>query len=123
MRYLERALEAEYAGHRPAYSTGLAELDRSVQAAHGLSFRELAPELQDAALAAIEDTAFFEMVRTHAIEGMFGDPRWGGNSGFVGWDLLGYSGVRRAWSAGEQQLDVVLAPAHQGADDLRGERP
>jgi gluconate 2-dehydrogenase gamma chain len=122
IRYLERALSEEYAGHQAAYADGLAALDRRAQAAHGQNFGALAPELQDAALAELEGSEFFELIRTHAIEGMFGDPRWGGNSDFAGWDLIGYAGLRRAWSAAEQQLDVVLSPVHRGADDLGGER-
>jgi len=130
MRYLERALAGPYAAHQATYASGLAALDRHARMAHGRGFCELAPDAQDAALAALErgegqglaedSAAFFAMVRTHAIEGMFGDPRWGGNRGFAGWDLLGYGGVRRVWTAEEQQLDVVVPPVHQGHDELEG---
>ena len=108
MRYMERA----WAAHREAYAGGLAAL--------GESFCDLEPEAQDAALAALErdGAAFFALVRTHAIEGMFGDPRWGGNADFAGWDLLGYAGLRRVWTAAEQRLDVIVPPTHQGRDDL-----
>ena len=34
------------------------------------------------------------MVRTHTLQGTFGDPYYGGNANFVGWDLIGYPGVR-----------------------------
>jgi hypothetical protein len=132
-RYLERALAGPYAAHRATYSSGLAALDRHARLAHGEGFCELAPDAQDAALAALErgegpgldedSAAFFAMVRTHAIEGMFGDPRWGGNVGFAGWDLLGYAGVRRVWTEEEQQLDVLVPPAHQGLDELEGGSP
>ena len=36
--------------------------------------------------------AFFSMVRTHTLQGTFGDPYYGGNANFVGWDLIGYPG-------------------------------
>jgi gluconate 2-dehydrogenase gamma chain len=36
--------------------------------------------------------AFFNMVRTHTLQGTFGDPYYGGNANFVGWDLIGYPG-------------------------------
>jgi gluconate 2-dehydrogenase gamma chain len=49
-------------------------------------------------------TDFFELVRQHALEGMFGDPSWGGNAGMVGWALLGYQGPKQVWSEEEQQL-------------------
>lgn len=41
-------------------------------------------------LTAIEDTPFFELVRTHTITGFFASPVHGGNHGRVGWELLGY---------------------------------
>jgi hypothetical protein len=34
------------------------------------------------------------MVRTHTLQGTFGDPYYGGNANFVGWDLIGYPGIR-----------------------------
>ena len=34
------------------------------------------------------------MIRTHAIQGMFGDPAHGGNVGFVGWNLVRFPGPR-----------------------------
>ena len=51
------------------------------------------PEEQDEIVAALErgragsptiDGSFFELLRRHLIEGMFGDPRWGGNAGAAG---------------------------------------
>jgi gluconate 2-dehydrogenase gamma chain len=52
-------------------------------------------------------TAVFEMIRTHALQGMFGDPAHGGNVGFVGWNLVRFPGPRLVVSDHEQQLDVV----------------
>lgn len=53
---------------------------------------ELPPAEQDERLRAIEKTPFFEMLRTHTIEGMFCDPLHGGNAGLIGWQLVGYPG-------------------------------
>ena len=52
---------------------------------------------------------FFNMVRTHTLQGTFGDPYYGGNANFVGWDLIGYPGIRseRAPSA-DQALGAKL---------------
>ena len=49
---------------------------------------------------------FFEVVLRHAIEGMFGDPAWGGNIDRIGWDLLGYPGPRHVWTPADQELGV-----------------
>jgi gluconate 2-dehydrogenase gamma chain len=35
---------------------------------------------------------FFQLLRTHTIEGMFCDPLHGGNAGLIGWQLIGYPG-------------------------------
>ena len=98
IRYVERALE----DHRELYAGGLAALD-------GLA--SLEPAQQDARLAAIEGSAFFELVRLHAIQGMFGDPSHGGNAGFAGWDLLGFPGVKVTFTAVDQALDVDVPRA------------
>ena len=45
-------------------------------------------------------------IRLHAVQGMFGDPRHGGNAGFAGWDLLGFPGVKVTFTAEDQALDV-----------------
>lgn len=110
-RYIERALTAEHHEHRDAYFRGLSALQASARERHGAGFEQLDTAAQDALLEATEraagSAAFFELVRTHAIEGMFGDPRWGGNDGLLGWALLDYPGPRREWTEHEQQLDVA----------------
>jgi gluconate 2-dehydrogenase gamma chain len=51
--------------------------------------------------------AVFEMIRTHAVQGMFGDPAHGGNTNFVGWKLVRFPGPRLVISARDQRLNVV----------------
>ena len=58
----------------------------------GAEFATLAPAQQDERLLAIEKAAFFQMLRTHTIEGTFCDPLHGGNAGMIGWQLIGYPG-------------------------------
>jgi hypothetical protein len=58
------------------------------------------------------------MLRTHTWQGTFGDPYYGGNANFIGWDLLGYPGLRLAVTASEQQLDAKLTPVRVSAYDL-----
>jgi gluconate 2-dehydrogenase gamma chain len=55
-------------------------------------FASLSPEDQDAKLRSIEKTHFFQLLRSHTIEGMFSDPMHGGNAGLIGWQLVGYPG-------------------------------
>ena len=114
VRYIERALATEYRGHVVAYSDGLAAVDRHATLTHGRGFVALAPAQQDAVLADLErgatglppsSSAFFELLRTHVLEGMFGDPAWGGNADYVGWELLGYAGPRFEWTEAEQRVE------------------
>jgi gluconate 2-dehydrogenase gamma chain len=97
IRYVERAAAA----HAGTYRDGLAGL---------AGFAALPAAEQDAALARIEGGEFFELVRLHAIQGMFGDPAHGGNAGHAGWDLLGFPGVKVTFAEADQALDVDVPP-------------
>jgi gluconate 2-dehydrogenase alpha chain len=114
--YIVRSLGAEYGEHLETYAGGLAAIDALAEA-RGAGFAELAAADQDAVLLDVErgaggvapaTTAFFGLVRSHVLEGMFGDPVWGGNAGHAGWRLLGYPGPRLEWTEAEQQLDVAV---------------
>jgi hypothetical protein len=48
---------------------------------------------------------FFNLIRTHTIQGTFSDPFYGGNENFIGWDLIGYPGARTVVSANLQLMD------------------
>ena len=61
--------------------------------------------------------SFFNLVLAHTIQGTFGDPFYGGNDNFVGWDLIGYPGVRLAATPNEQRLDAAPAATHMSAYD------
>ncbi len=100
-RYIDRALTGPQRTSRDAYAAGLAAIDVYAQAAKGAPFLKLSPRDQDAVLTDMENNvatgfmpnaaAFFNLVRTHTIQGTFCDPYYGGNANFVGWDLIGCS--------------------------------
>lgn len=125
--YIDRALGGALAASKPAYTAGFAALDRYARSSRGKPFLELSERDMDSVLIDVETgaatgftgspAAFFAMVRTHTLQGTFGDPYYGGNANFVGWDLLGYPGVRTDVSAEDQRLGVTLAPNHQSAYD------
>jgi hypothetical protein len=110
--YIERALGGFHAQHAERYASGIAAIEAAAADRHGKGFRELDADDQDELLAAFErsersgERDFFELVRAHVLEGMFGDPAWGGNVDRAGWRLLDYPGPRRVWTEREQQLDV-----------------
>lgn len=125
--YIDRALAGPLSGSRAAYASGLAALDAYARSKKGAPFNQLSPADQDALLTDVQggvatgfagpSGVFFNLVRQHTIEGTFSDPYYGGNANFVGWDLIGYPGVRTAVSAGEQQMTKV-APNHRSAYDF-----
>jgi gluconate 2-dehydrogenase gamma chain len=106
-RYIRRSLAAERAGLLAVYQAGLAEVDAAATALFGHGFAGLAAGQQDEVLASAwpgPAGAFLTLVRAHVIEGMFGDPRWGGNEGLAGWALFRYPGPQRVWTAAEQAV-------------------
>ena len=115
--YIDRALAGWLAPSRDAYSAGLAALDDAARARGGKRFVDLTPAEQDAVLGSIEDTPFFALVRTHTIQGTFCDPVYGGNANFVGWDLIGYPGIRLNVTAADQRMRTPVTPVRRSAYD------
>ena len=64
-----------------------------------------------------DSATFFNLLRAHTIQGTFCDPFYGGNASFVGWDLIGYPGVRLGVSAAEQRFNARLTRTHRSAYD------
>jgi len=89
----------------------------AARASRGAPFSRLAAADQDAILTQIESTPFFTLVRTHTIQGTFGDPYYGGNANFAGWDLIRYPGVRLAASADDQRMDSLPTRVRRSAYD------
>jgi len=123
--YIDRALTGPLRGARASYAANLAALDTYAQASKGAPFAKLPAAEQDAVLTDMEKgvatgftpnaAAFFALVRTHTIQGTFCDPYYGGNADFVGWDLLGYPGIRLTVTAEEQRMGAKPAPVRQSA--------
>jgi gluconate 2-dehydrogenase gamma chain len=125
--YIDRALGGPLASARKAYAAGLAAINAYAQDSKGAPFAKLPAKEQDLVLSEMEknaatgftpsSSAFFNLVRAHTIQGTFCDPYYGGNANFVGWDLIGYPGVRIAVTAEEQRMGVTLKPTHKSAYD------
>jgi len=126
-RYIDRALGGALSGSRAAYASGLAAVDGWAASSRGARFAALSAADQDRVLEDVAadaatgfpsgSAAFFNLVRAHTIEGTFCDPYYGGNAGFVGWDLIGYPGARTIVTAAEQQLGADTKPNHKSAYD------
>jgi gluconate 2-dehydrogenase gamma chain len=127
VNYIDRALRESLAIHRQAYSDGLARLDRYAVEAAETSFHLLVPERQDELLTNVEQnratgftpssSAFFDLVLGHTLEGMFGDPHYGGNRDFIGWELIGYPGLRLAVTEEQQRMNAAPEPIFTSAYD------
>ncbi len=130
VHYIDRALGGALASSRPAYAAGLAALDRYAQSSRGKPFLQLSPSDQDSVLSDCEkggaagfagSAQFFSMVLNHTRQGMFGDPYYGGNAHFVGWDLIAYPGVRTMVTPADQKALEAnqLKPNHKSAYDYQ----
>ena len=131
--YIDRALSGALSSSRGAYRSGLAAFDRYCRTSRGAPFQELSHRDQVSALIDVEtgaatgagtgfagsSGAFFGMVRSHVLQGTFGDPYYGGNQNFVGWDLIDYPGIRTSVGPRLQtQLEAGdLQPNHRSAYD------
>ncbi len=124
MHYADQTLAGVEQDHQRMYRSGVQLLDASCRERFGRPFADCAPDDQDALVAemaagavatqpwAAEDLgwslAWFELLREHTLEGMFGDPVHGGNRDLAGWKLLGYPGPQPGYSHEEQQLDAIV---------------
>jgi gluconate 2-dehydrogenase gamma chain len=127
LRFIQRALAGELRALRGVYTSGLAALDAYATARSGAPFAQLPTDQQDAILRELEAgtatgftpsaDAFFETVLEHALEGMFGDPYYGGNADFVGWDLIGFPGIKLSVPSVEQRIGTRVEPAHRSTTD------
>jgi gluconate 2-dehydrogenase gamma chain len=129
--YLDGALAGGASHQREAYRIGLGAMDRYCRYSRGAPFLELSRTDQESVLLDLElgsatgsgagfdgsSAAFFGMVKGHIWQAMFGDPYYGGNIGFAGWDLINYPGVRTMVTAEDQRrLEAgQLPPARRSA--------
>lgn len=78
----EREWNGPVVGLQEQYRAGLARL--------GHDFVLLPPDEQDELLDADHD--FKRLLYTHACEGLYGDPAYGGNRDGIGWRSIGFAG-------------------------------
>jgi gluconate 2-dehydrogenase gamma chain len=105
LNYIDLALAGAYADLQDFYRRGLAQLDTHCRKTYNQPFVRLDGARQDDVIRAMEEgkateftwpTAqdFFNTLRTHTMEGMFGDPIYGGNKDLAGWKLVGFPGAQ-----------------------------
>lgn len=144
LTYVDRALAGPERRLRPLYAWGLEALDALARERYGAGLAELADPQVDALLAELDEryaaaaaesdeeaeipeaaepdrlAEFFAYACEHVLQGMLGDPSYGGNRDFCGWRLIGFPGAR--WGYSEEHAVAgfdasTLEPT--GLDDLR----
>jgi hypothetical protein len=122
--YIDRTLATVNAAEKPSFLEGLAGVEALAQSTHNTTFSDLSPDLRDELLITMDNgtaasfpaaRAFFARVRRLTFEGMFGDPYYGGNRNFAGWDLIRYPGPRLAVSPDEQKMSTPPKPYRRSA--------
>jgi gluconate 2-dehydrogenase gamma chain len=122
--YIDRALAGALAAEKGSFLDGLAGVDTLARATRNAAFADLAPEVRDELLTAMDNgTAsgfpnarpFFNRVRRLTLEGMFSDPYYGGNKNFAGWDLIRYPGPRLAVAPEDQKMSTPPKPYRRSA--------
>ncbi|MGB7546135.1 MAG: gluconate 2-dehydrogenase subunit 3 family protein [Terracidiphilus sp.] len=91
LTYIDRQLIRRYRGHQDAYRDGLDRAQSMSRKRARQDLTSLSQQQQFEIVSTIErqDRPFFEMVRTHTLEGYYGSPRHGGNRDAVSWRMLG----------------------------------
>ncbi len=130
--YIENSLASWNSGEIETLSAGLFALTSAARNRYDLDFQLLSANNKDALLRDMEDGkiagfensgAIFSRLHRLTLEGMFSDPYYGGNQGYVGWDLIAYPGAVMASTAQMQQMGGRLPPLHTSAygSDYDGE--
>lgn len=127
VHYIDRSLASHNAGARHNYMIGLSAINDYARRTHQKPFNQLMVDQQNAILLAVQTnqidgfapsgSGFFNMVRSHTIDGTFCDPYYGGNQDFVGWDMIHYPGIRLSASETDVAQGAALEPTHQSAYD------
>jgi gluconate 2-dehydrogenase gamma chain len=127
--FIDRQLADFLAPSLAEYTAGLAATDAYAQAKKGAAFAALRPADQDAVITDLQNgvatggfsagsASFFNLVRTHTIQGMLSDPYYGGNRNFVGWAWLGYPGIRMPVKPGDTRLGQKLQLMRMSAYEM-----
>lgn len=95
--YIDLQLTRHYRRHQHAYRSGLAQAEKFSRehfgsaVAGGSGVAASSPEQQLATVQMLEqkNRRFFELLRSHTMEGYYGSPRHGGNRDAVSWRMLG----------------------------------
>jgi gluconate 2-dehydrogenase gamma chain len=91
LNYIDKQITRHYRRHQREYRVGLQRADEvSLQhCSKILAAASPTEQLEVVSFLAEWDKPFFELVRSHTLEGYYGSPRHGGNRNAVSWHMLG----------------------------------
>jgi hypothetical protein len=90
--FIDRAMATFFAAWAQGFRPGLADFQAKFRASDpaSASFASATPDRQITFLKTVDDTPFFDSVRTLTLLGMFSSPKYGGNFRGSGWDMMGF---------------------------------
>ncbi|MGB8031762.1 MAG: gluconate 2-dehydrogenase subunit 3 family protein [Terracidiphilus sp.] len=108
--YIDHQLARTYRRYRDAYRDGLEQADVMSRKRFGRDLAALSAQQQAEIVGVIEqqNRKFFDLVRSHTLEGYYGSPRHGGNRDAVSWRMLG---LAEPPVLGRAQYDLRKGPA------------
>ena len=91
LNYIDKQLARHFRRHQDAYRDGLEQADAISRKRFGSELAALTSPQQLEVVSALEQEArtFFDLVRSHTLQGYYGSPRHGGNRDAVSWRMLG----------------------------------
>jgi gluconate 2-dehydrogenase gamma chain len=91
LTYIDKQLVRHFRLFQDAYREGLEQAEAISRKRFGRELAELTGQEQLEAVGELErqNSDFFELVRSHTLEGYYGAPRHGGNRDAVSWRMLG----------------------------------
>lgn len=110
LTYIDRQLVRHYRRHRDTYRDGLEQTDAMSRKRFGQNLVTLTIPQQFEMVSEIEkeNSKFFNLVRSHTLEGYYGAPRHGGNRDAVSWKMVG---LAEPPVRGRAQYDQRKSPA------------
>jgi|GEM_PF-556968 len=99
----EREFNGPVKGLIARYDEGLAALEAASKTASGKPYTQLTRDQRRKALATF-DADFVKLAYTHAVEGTYGDPVYGGNFEQKGWKVIDFEGDRQPVGFSQRQL-------------------
>lgn len=91
LTYIDRQLRGHYRRHQQTYLSGLKQANLLSRNRFGIDLAGSSAPQQFEIVSALEreNKPFFDLVRSHTMQGYYGSPRHGGNRDAVSWHMLG----------------------------------